>query len=159
PVLTKAGKVAKRQPLPHKDSPAHFYEAQCIHYGLHPYKTKEAAKKHLLDAFDPATQRIEVPAHIKKLEEELKEEYKKAEDLSKKKREDEKQRALELAKQQRQKKNQADEVIFKEFEAAGIVISKGEVPGIKTGSRGVRMNDDQLRKELDALSEGKFREM
>lgn len=47
-LTTKAGTVAKRQPPPHKDPPAHFCCAQLVHYGLKPFETKEAAKKRLI---------------------------------------------------------------------------------------------------------------
>src|SRR5258706_1213286 len=49
PVLTKKGTVAKRQPPPFKEPPAHFFTAQMAHYGLKPLKTKEPAKKKLLE--------------------------------------------------------------------------------------------------------------
>jgi hypothetical protein len=74
PVLTKKGDVAKRQPRPPKDEPGHFYTAQLALYGLKVYKTKDAAKKHLLAAFkDDRT--LPVSSEILQLERELREEY------------------------------------------------------------------------------------
>ena len=78
PALTKAGKVAKRQPKDtHKDEEAHFYTAQLVHYGLKPLKTREPAKKHLLDAFGGADGKsLEVPKAILELEVALRKEWK-----------------------------------------------------------------------------------
>jgi hypothetical protein len=74
PILTKKDDVAKRQPRSHKDEPVHFYIAQLALYGLKLYKTKDAAKKHLLAAFkDDKT--LPVLPEILQLERELKEEY------------------------------------------------------------------------------------
>lgn len=77
PALIKKGDVAKGQPRPHKDEPGHFYIAQLALYGLKPYKTKDAAKKHLLAAFNGG-RTLAVAPHIVQLECELKEEYEKA---------------------------------------------------------------------------------
>ncbi|KAF9000278.1 hypothetical protein BDQ17DRAFT_684901 [Cyathus striatus] len=82
PVLTKAGKVAKRQPRPHKDLPCHFYRAQLLHYGLSDLKTRttQSAKKKLLAAFKDGQKGekvLEVPSSILKLEEEMKVEWSK----------------------------------------------------------------------------------
>lgn len=56
-----------------KDKPAHWYEAQLIHYGLPPSKTKSVAFKRLFDASN--TGGLSVPAHITKLESDLKKEW------------------------------------------------------------------------------------
>ncbi|KAI0162760.1 hypothetical protein BJ166DRAFT_276876 [Pestalotiopsis sp. NC0098] len=56
-----------------KDKPAHWYEAQLIHYGLPPSKTKAVAFKRLFDASN--TGGLSVPAHITKLESDLKKEW------------------------------------------------------------------------------------
>ncbi|KAL1709208.1 hypothetical protein EV121DRAFT_276594 [Schizophyllum commune] len=74
PLLTKKGQLAKRQPPPHKDPPAHFYTAQMIHYGLKPLKTRDPAKKKLLAAFDGGAT-LAVPAHILQLEQQLATEF------------------------------------------------------------------------------------
>ena len=78
PALTKAGKVAKRQPKDtHKDEEAHFYAAQLVHYGLKPLKTREPAKKRLLAAFGGADGKtLEVPKAILELEVALRKEWK-----------------------------------------------------------------------------------
>lgn len=60
-----------------KDRPAHWYEAQLIHYGLPPSKTKGTAKMRLFDAVNKGN--LAVPAHILKTEAELKKEWAKRE--------------------------------------------------------------------------------
>ncbi|KAI4160395.1 MAG: hypothetical protein LQ342_005719 [Letrouitia transgressa] len=75
PVLTKKGKTKVRQPPPREDKPAHFYEAQLIHYGLKPFTSKETAKKALLEAIENAEGELKVPDSVKKLEREMKEKY------------------------------------------------------------------------------------
>ncbi|KAG5652279.1 hypothetical protein H0H81_005591, partial [Sphagnurus paluster] len=75
PLLTKKGTVAKRQPKSHPDPPAHYYQAQCIHYGLHPYEQRPVAKKHLLAAFESGNGTIAVPEHIQALGREMRAEY------------------------------------------------------------------------------------
>lgn len=62
------------QPLPPKDRPAHFYTAQLQHYGLKLIKSKPAAKKALLGAFDG--KKLAVPANILALEKNLQEAWK-----------------------------------------------------------------------------------
>jgi len=78
PALTKAGKVAKRQPKDtHKDEEAHFYAAQLVHYGLKPLKTREPAKKRLLAAFGGADGKtLEVPKAVLELEVAVRKEWK-----------------------------------------------------------------------------------
>ena len=56
-----------------KDRPAHWYEAQLIHYGLPPSKTKGTAKMRLWDAVSQGS--LAVPGHILKTEAELKREW------------------------------------------------------------------------------------
>ncbi|KAI1210294.1 uncharacterized protein F4807DRAFT_59781 [Annulohypoxylon truncatum] len=65
-----------------KDHPAHWFEAQCIHYGLQPSKTKAVARMRLFDAVNGG--KLAVPSHIKKLESELKKEWTKNEREAKK---------------------------------------------------------------------------
>ncbi len=60
-----------------KDRPAHWYEAQLIHYGLPPSKTKGTAKMRILDALNQGN--LVVPGHIRKVESELKKEWTKRE--------------------------------------------------------------------------------
>ncbi len=60
-----------------KDRPAHWYEAQLIHYGLPPSKTKGTAKMRLFDAVSQGN--LAVPSHILKTENELKKEWAKRE--------------------------------------------------------------------------------
>jgi hypothetical protein len=85
PVLTKAGKVAKRQPKlsAYHDQPAHFYSAQLLHYGLKPLKLREPAKKRLLTAYGGAGgDALKVPERILKLERQMKEKYRAANEVA-----------------------------------------------------------------------------
>ncbi|KAF9000279.1 hypothetical protein BDQ17DRAFT_684853 [Cyathus striatus] len=92
PTLTKAGKIAKRQPEAHKDPPCHFYRAQLMHYGLPGLKAKQPAKKRLLAAIKDGSdgKTLEVPHDILKLENEMKEEWIKLKEAEVKKRKEEK---------------------------------------------------------------------
>ncbi|KAI0011665.1 hypothetical protein F4779DRAFT_171760 [Xylariaceae sp. FL0662B] len=65
-----------------KDHPAHWFEAQLIHYGLQPSKTKSVARMRLYDAVNVG--KLSVPAHIQKLESDLKKEWIKREREAKK---------------------------------------------------------------------------
>lgn len=69
-----------------KDPAAHWYEAQLIHYGLPPSKTKSVAKVRLLDAFNKGG--MAVPQHLQKLETELKKQWNKNERQARKERKD-----------------------------------------------------------------------
>ncbi|KAI0449624.1 hypothetical protein F5B21DRAFT_35452 [Xylaria acuta] len=65
-----------------KDHPAHWFEAQLIHYGLQPSKTKSVARMRLFDAVNSG--KLAVPSHIKKVETDLKKEWAKNEREAKK---------------------------------------------------------------------------
>ncbi|KAI8958854.1 hypothetical protein F5Y11DRAFT_25536 [Daldinia sp. FL1419] len=65
-----------------KDHPAHWFEAQLIHYGLQVSKTKAVARMRLFDAVNGGN--LSIPTHIKKLEMELKKEWTKKEREAKK---------------------------------------------------------------------------
>ncbi|KAK7921156.1 hypothetical protein PG985_009178 [Apiospora marii] len=67
-----------------KDHPAHWFEAQLLHYGLPPSKTKAVARMRLFDAVNKANGGLKVPAHISKLESELKKEWTKLDREAKK---------------------------------------------------------------------------
>jgi hypothetical protein len=54
-----------------RDHPAHWFEAQLVHYGLQPSKTKSVARMRLFDAVNAGN--LTVPAHISKLEGEVEE--------------------------------------------------------------------------------------
>ncbi|KAF6519747.1 hypothetical protein HZS61_016164 [Fusarium oxysporum f. sp. conglutinans] len=56
-----------------KDHPAHWFEAQLIHYGLPPSKTKSVARMRLFDAVNAGN--LKVPANMSKLETKLKKEW------------------------------------------------------------------------------------
>ncbi|KAB5582589.1 hypothetical protein GE09DRAFT_1211229 [Coniochaeta sp. 2T2.1] len=57
-----------------KDKPAHWFEAQLIHDGLPPSKTKAVARMRLFDAVKDNIKKLAVPGHIGRLEAELKKE-------------------------------------------------------------------------------------
>ncbi|ORY56127.1 uncharacterized protein BCR38DRAFT_451525 [Pseudomassariella vexata] len=65
-----------------KDHPAHWFEAQCLHYGLPPSKTKAVARMRLYDAVKGGS--LSVPASVQKLETELKKEWTKKDREAKK---------------------------------------------------------------------------
>lgn len=56
-----------------KDHPAHWFEAQLLHYGLKPSKTKSVARMRLYDAVN--AEQLKVPATITLLESSLKKEW------------------------------------------------------------------------------------
>lgn len=60
-----------------EDPVGHWWEAQLLHYGLKPSKTKAVAKTRLLDALNKGT--LAVPDHIAKLEAEMKKQWSKKE--------------------------------------------------------------------------------
>jgi hypothetical protein len=68
-----------------KDPVSHWWEAQCLHYGLPTSKTKAVAKTRLLDALN--SRRLNVPANLTKLEAGLKKQWKKDNELAKPKKE------------------------------------------------------------------------
>jgi len=70
------------RPGSEKDHPAHWFEAQLIHYGLQPSKTKSVARMRLFDAVNAG--KLEVPGRIKALETDLKKEWLKSEREAKK---------------------------------------------------------------------------
>ena len=55
------------------DQVGHWYEAQLLHYGLPPSKTKAVAKVRLLDALNAG--KLSIPPEITRLENEMKKEY------------------------------------------------------------------------------------
>lgn len=52
-----------------KDHPAHFFAAQCLHYGLAPSKTKATSKMRLLEALNKS--QLIVPTNITTVEAEI----------------------------------------------------------------------------------------
>ncbi|KAF3760735.1 hypothetical protein M406DRAFT_108220 [Cryphonectria parasitica EP155] len=65
-----------------ENRPAHWYEAQLLHYGLPPSKVKGTAHKRLFDAVRQGD--LSVPAHIQKIEADLKKVWSKKEREAKK---------------------------------------------------------------------------
>lgn len=96
PLLTKAGKVAKRPPAPHQDPPAHFYSAQ------------------LLTAFATSGSLV-VPEAILKLEETLRKEYGRANEIARKNYEQEQKRREIDEERQRKKRKRDRDAIMQEF--------------------------------------------
>ncbi|KEQ78211.1 hypothetical protein M436DRAFT_69327 [Aureobasidium namibiae CBS 147.97] len=58
---------------PAKDQVGHWYQAQLVRYGLQPSKDKNTAKVRLLQAINANT--LSVPAHVTKLEKDMKKEF------------------------------------------------------------------------------------
>lgn len=56
-----------------RDHPAHWFEAQLLHYGLPPSKTKSVARMRLFDAVNAG--KLKVPTHVAKLEGKLKKDW------------------------------------------------------------------------------------
>ncbi|KLU92315.1 hypothetical protein MAPG_11261 [Magnaporthiopsis poae ATCC 64411] len=86
-VTTSGGNVHRRRsPAELKDhfaskddQPAHFYEAQLLHYGLAPSKVKGTAKLRLMEAvMATGAKALAVPAPLAALEKEMKKEWAKA---------------------------------------------------------------------------------
>ena len=65
-----------------KEPVGHWYEAQLVHYGLVPSKSKAVAKTRLLDAVNKGS--LNVPVRVQKIEDELKKEWLKRDRASKK---------------------------------------------------------------------------
>ncbi|KAI1781004.1 hypothetical protein F4818DRAFT_23206 [Hypoxylon cercidicola] len=86
-----------------KDHPAHWFEAQLIHYGLQPSKTKAVARMRLFDAVNGG--KLSVPVHIKKLESELKKDWTKNERDAKKALKDTKSPTVKSAKRKAESEN------------------------------------------------------
>ncbi|KAJ7461491.1 hypothetical protein FB451DRAFT_1371227 [Mycena latifolia] len=114
PLLTKAGKVAKRQPRPHEDESEEFYAAQVVHYGLPPTTTKAAAKRALLAAFGGKTT-LEVPARIVKLAEDMAKEYGAANKVAKARYLEEKRLGEAKEAERRSKRKREIDVAIGEF--------------------------------------------
>lgn len=82
--VTASGHVHRRCTMPElkahfktlgsaKDHPAHWYEAQLLHYGLPPSKVKGTAKMRLMEAVNAG--KVTVPAPLGALEREMKKEW------------------------------------------------------------------------------------
>ncbi|KAG5652278.1 hypothetical protein H0H81_005590 [Sphagnurus paluster] len=154
--LTKKGTVAKRQPTPHTDQPAHYYQAQCIHYGLHPYKQRLAAKRHLLAAFESGDGTIAVPEHIRALEEEMRVEYDVANANAQEKMAAQRARRREREAERRREKVEAREMV-EDFAAAGINIELGTIDGTDSDYEQKPNKYIQLRTDIAQLSEEQLR--
>ncbi|KAK5950748.1 hypothetical protein OHC33_008131 [Knufia fluminis] len=97
---------------PHKDKPAEFYHAQCIHYGIKPFKTKPAAKRALLEAFRAQGGRLAVPQSAVDIEQELKKEFAEANATAKRKYEADKlERQEQSWKKQVKRKREEDSLV------------------------------------------------
>jgi hypothetical protein len=118
PALRKDGKPKVHQPPKHKDPNDAFYHAQCVHYGLKPLKTKSAAKKELLKAWERGGRKFVVPDHILRVEGELKEAFKVANFVAKEKYEEDEKVRLEAERKQQLKRKREDEKLLTEIAAA-----------------------------------------
>ncbi|KAL9035193.1 MAG: hypothetical protein Q9214_006699, partial [Letrouitia sp. 1 TL-2023] len=115
PVLTKKGKPKVRQPPPHEDKPAHFYEAQLIHYGLEPFTSKAAAKKALLEAIENADGELKVSDSVKNLERRMKEEYDRKKVKKEKEYREERRRREEKEREDTRKRKRVEKELTKEI--------------------------------------------
>ncbi|KAI2632060.1 hypothetical protein GGR54DRAFT_15514 [Hypoxylon sp. NC1633] len=86
-----------------KDHPAHWFEAQLIHYGLQPSKTKAVARMRLFDAVNGG--KLSIPSHVKKIESDLKKEWTKNEREAKKALGDTSSPAIKSAKRKAESSN------------------------------------------------------
>jgi hypothetical protein len=91
-----------------EDRVGHWWEAQLLHYGLRPSKTKAVAKTRLLDVLNHGT--LEVPRDIVKLEVELKKKWAKGARGAKKNIEEDHPTTLKAAAKGKKRKTQHDEV-------------------------------------------------
>jgi hypothetical protein len=132
PVLTKAGKVAKRQPRPHEDESEEFYISQLAHYGLPPAKTKEAAKRALLSAFG-TNKTLQVPPKILDLEKEMHKEYIEANKVAKAKYlEEQKQEKIKEEEKRNKRKRETDSAIEKFLQEGNArPVKKGKTQAVK----------------------------
>ncbi|KAJ7047206.1 hypothetical protein C8F04DRAFT_1227273 [Mycena alexandri] len=137
PVLTKAGKVAKRQPRPHEDQSEEFYLAQVAHYGLKAVKTKDAAKRALLSAFG-SKKTLAVPDRILKLEKEMREEYTAANKTAKVKYLEEKREEKRKEEERQNKRKRERDSAIEEFlqEGSWPPPKKGKTQGGKLQTSG-----------------------
>ncbi|KAL7624024.1 hypothetical protein AAE478_005581 [Parahypoxylon ruwenzoriense] len=107
-----------------KDHPAHWFEAQLIHYGLQPSKTKAVARMRLYDAVNGG--KLSVPAHITKLETELKKEWTKKEREAKKAKKAKKEPTFLLAPKATKRKAESSNVdVTLNFGGVNITVSTG----------------------------------
>ncbi|RYP75320.1 hypothetical protein DL771_002416 [Monosporascus sp. 5C6A] len=95
-----------------RDHPAHWFEAQLLHYGLPPSKTKAVARMRFFDALkaDGKNSKLVVPSHIQQLEAELRKEWAKRERSAKKALKDSSTAAVSTAKKSTNTKRKAAEI-------------------------------------------------
>ncbi|KAL8682040.1 MAG: hypothetical protein Q9186_001916 [Xanthomendoza sp. 1 TL-2023] len=115
PAYTKKGTLKVHQPPKHKDETQHFYEAQIIHYGLKPLKSKAAAKNALLKAFKSPGSNLPVPQEIHKIQEDLATKYSEKNVVAKKKYEEERVLRKVAEEKARRKRKQDEEDLIAEF--------------------------------------------
>lgn len=115
PVLTKQGKPRVHQPPPHKDPTVAFYEAQLVHYGLKPLKTKGPAKKALLVAFEANNGTLTVPENIARLERDLAAQFEVKDAAAKNEYYAEKERKMAAEELKRKKRKREEEDLVADF--------------------------------------------
>ncbi|KIJ45162.1 hypothetical protein M422DRAFT_251351 [Sphaerobolus stellatus SS14] len=160
PVFNKDGRLSKRQPIARKDNPAHFYCAQLLHYGMKPFKTRSAAKQHLLTAVRANT--LHVPSTILALETTLKDEYEQKVEAIEKVYKIE-QDAIEEKHQQAKRKR---EEFLREFIDENIALKKLKPEGSQAANASPKKNSNtkslskaQARQAIETLSEQQVREV
>ncbi len=114
PAYTKAGQLKIHQPPKHRDEPQNFYTAQCVHYGLNPFKSKQAAKKALLAAHEGSANGLTVPENILRLEKNLADEYKEKNIVAEKEFREKRKLQKEEEEGQRKKRKRADKELLAE---------------------------------------------
>ncbi|KZV67839.1 hypothetical protein PENSPDRAFT_583353 [Peniophora sp. CONT] len=123
PASTKKGAPRKRQPPPHKDESEAYYNAQAIHYGLKPSKTKDATKKALLATFG-GRKEIKVPDKVVALEKELRELWRTENEKDRVRFEQEEKERERKEKECRAEERRRHEAILAEFEAGNTAAPK-----------------------------------
>ncbi len=115
PVLTKKGEPRVRQPPAHKDQTGAFYEAQLVHYGLKPLKTKSAAKRALLLEFDCNEGKLNVPEAFRELEDELAAQFRRENSEARKEYRAEMERKRQAEELRRKKRKREEDKVIAEF--------------------------------------------
>jgi len=114
-VLTKKGKSRVHQPPPSEDETPAFYEAQLVHYGLKPLKTRPAAKNALLVSFKANDRTLTVPEGIVKLESDLAAQFEVKNAVARKKHHAQRKREREAEELKHKKRKRDEEELMAEF--------------------------------------------
>lgn len=115
PAYTKKGTLRVHQPVPHKDETESFYIAQLLHYGLKHLKSKQAAKKALLAAYENQGSNLTVPDNVYKIERDLSTEYRLKNEAANKEHDQQKLLREAAAAEERKKRKREDDEMLSEF--------------------------------------------